>query len=82
MRNNSTPDRKKFLGILMIPQMKINLKTQEEYALCLDKFVDMLKKANTYQYYIENYNLTNSIRNLYMETIRFVYILYMFLKIL
>ena len=37
--------------------MKINSETQEEYALCLDEFVDMLKKANAYQYYIENYNL-------------------------
>jgi len=42
----------------MIPQMKINPETQEEYALCLDEFVDMLKKANVYQYYIKNYNLT------------------------
>ncbi len=41
----------------MIPQMKINPKTQEEYALHLDEFVDMLKKANVYQYYIKNYNL-------------------------
>ncbi len=48
MRNNSTPDRKKFLGILMILQMKINSETQEEYALHLDEFVDMLKKANVY----------------------------------
>jgi len=57
VRNDSTSDRKKFLGILMIPQMKINPKTQEEYALHLDEFVDMLKKANVYQYYIKNYNL-------------------------
>ncbi len=41
----------------MISQMKINLKTQKEYALRLDEFVDMLKKANVYQYYIKNYNL-------------------------
>jgi hypothetical protein len=57
VRNDGTPDRKKFLGILMISQMKINPETQEEYALRLDEFVDMLKKANAYQYYIENYNL-------------------------
>ena len=37
--------------------MKINPETQEEYALRFDEFVDMLKKANAYQYYIENYNL-------------------------
>ena len=42
----------------MILQMKINSETQEEYALHLDEFVDMLKKANVYQYYIKNYNLT------------------------
>ncbi|GBB87106.1 hypothetical protein RclHR1_18300008 [Rhizophagus clarus] len=37
--------------------MKINPETQEEYALRLNEFADMLKKANAYQYYIENYNL-------------------------
>ncbi|RIA94345.1 hypothetical protein C1645_818164 [Glomus cerebriforme] len=57
VRNNGTPDRKKFLSILMIFQMKINPEIQEEYALCLNEFVDMLKKANAYQYYIKNYNL-------------------------
>ena len=57
VRNDGIPDRKKFLGILTISQMKINPETQEEYALRLDEFVDMLKKANAYQYYIENYNL-------------------------
>src|SRR6266498_402067 len=57
VRNNGTSNRKKFLGILTIPQTKINPETQEEYALRLNEFVDMLKKANAYQYYIENYNL-------------------------
>ncbi|GES78585.1 hypothetical protein GLOIN_2v1768628 [Rhizophagus clarus] len=37
--------------------MKINPESQEEYALRLNEFVGMLKKANAYQYYIENYNL-------------------------
>ena len=58
VRNNGTSNRKKFLGILTIPQTKINPETQEEYALRLNEFVDMLKKANVYQYYIKNYNLT------------------------
>ncbi len=57
MRNDSTLNRKKFLNIFTISQMKINPETQKEYALCFDKFVNMLKKANAYQYYIENYNL-------------------------
>jgi hypothetical protein len=48
-------DRWKYLGI----QLKKNPEMQEEYALHLDEYVDMLKKANAYQYYyyIENYNL-------------------------
>ena len=54
VKNDGTPDKKKFLGILTIPQMKIN---PESYALYLSEFVDMLKKANAYQYYIKNYNL-------------------------
>src|SRR5215211_5441749 len=44
-------NRKKFLGILLTPQLKKN-------PLRFDEFVDMLKKANAYQYYIEKYNLT------------------------
>ncbi|RIA79789.1 hypothetical protein C1645_839912 [Glomus cerebriforme] len=48
VRNDETPDRKRFLGILSIPQMKINPQTQEEYALHIDEYVDMLKKNNSF----------------------------------
>ncbi len=58
VRNDKTSNRKRFLGILSIFQIKINLETQEEYALCVDKFIDMFKKTNSYQYFIDNYNLT------------------------
>jgi len=37
--------------------MKINLKTQEKYALHVDEYLDMLKKTNSYQYFIDNHNL-------------------------
>ncbi|CAG8574489.1 4615_t:CDS:2, partial [Dentiscutata heterogama] len=57
VRNDSTPNRKRFLDILLIPQMKINPLTQEEHALHFDEFVDILKKANVYQYYIKTYNI-------------------------
>ena len=46
VRNDGIFNRKKFLGILTISQMKINPETQEEYALRLNEFVDMLKKTN------------------------------------
>ncbi|CAG8631280.1 23056_t:CDS:2, partial [Dentiscutata erythropus] len=48
---------RKGLDILSIPQMKINPLTQEEHALRFDEFVNMLKKANAYQYYIKTYNI-------------------------
>jgi hypothetical protein len=57
VRNDGTPDRKKFLGIPSYghKQMKINPMTQEEYALNLSKFIDRFKKNSKYP--IENYNL-------------------------
>ena len=58
IRNNRTPDRKRFLDIFSISQIKINPKIQEKYALCINEYVDMLKKTNNYQYFIDNHNLT------------------------
>ena len=48
VRNDGIFNRKKFLGILTISQMKINPEIQEEYALRLNEFVDIFKKANIY----------------------------------
>ncbi|CAG8480142.1 2247_t:CDS:2 [Ambispora gerdemannii] len=68
VRNDRTPDRKRFLGILSIPQMKINPKTQE-HALHVDEYLDMLKKTNSYQYFIDNHNLAE--RMVYKEYINY-----------
>ena len=69
MRNDGTPDRKRFLGILPISQMKINPKTQEEHALHIDKYVDILNKTNSYQFFIDNHNLAE--RMVYKEYINY-----------
>ncbi|CAG8797341.1 21479_t:CDS:2, partial [Gigaspora rosea] len=66
VKNDGTSDRKRFLSILSIPQMKINPETQEEYALRVDEFVDMLKKTNSYQYFIDNHNLTEQVYKEYI----------------
>jgi hypothetical protein len=54
VRNDGTPDRKKFLGILTIPQMKINPETQEEYIIACDEFHALFRKS--YSKYIEIIN--------------------------
>src|SRR5581483_9665104 len=38
VRNNGTPNRKKFLGILKKGQMIINSETQEEYVIICEEF--------------------------------------------
>ncbi|EXX73615.1 hypothetical protein RirG_058760 [Rhizophagus irregularis DAOM 197198w] len=58
VRNDSTPDRKKYLGILLTYERKINPQTQEEYDFHTDEYVNCLKKAyneNIAQKYIKEY---------------------------
>ncbi|GBB92536.1 hypothetical protein RclHR1_02020018 [Rhizophagus clarus] len=58
MRNDSTPDRKKYLGIFLLVERRINPQTQEEYDLHTDEYVNGLKKAfnkNIAQKYIKKY---------------------------
>ena len=58
MRNDSTPDRKKYLGILSTSERKINPLTQEEYDLHTNEYVNCIKKAyneNIAQKYIKEY---------------------------
>ena len=45
MRNDDTPDRKKFLGILEYNQMVKNSETQEEYALTCNEFYALFRKS-------------------------------------
>ena len=45
VRNDGTPDRKKFLGILGYNQMVKNPETQEEYALACNEFMLYLEKV-------------------------------------
>ena len=54
MRNNGTPDRKKFLGILRKGQMVINPETQEEYALTCNEFYALFRKS--YSKYVKKIN--------------------------
>src|SRR5881394_3815447 len=44
VRNDNTPDRKKYLGILRKEQMVKNPETQEEYAIACDGFYALFKK--------------------------------------
>ena len=44
VRNDGTPDRKKFLGILRKGQMVINPKTQEEYVIACEEFYVYFRK--------------------------------------
>ena len=58
VRNDGTPDKKKYLGILSTSERKINPQTQEEYDLLTDDNVNCLKKAyneNIAQKYIKEY---------------------------
>jgi hypothetical protein len=58
IRNDGSPNRKKYLGILSTRERKINLQTQEEYVLHIDEYVNCLKKAyneNIAQKYIKEY---------------------------
>ena len=45
MRNNGTPDRKKFLGILSKGQMVINPETREEYIIACNEFYALFRKG-------------------------------------
>ena len=45
MRNDGTPDRKKFLGILEYNQMVKNPETQEEYAKACNEFYALFRKS-------------------------------------
>ena len=44
MRNDGTPNRKKFLGILRKGQMVINPETQEEYVIACEEFYAYFRK--------------------------------------
>src|SRR6266536_3473189 len=45
MRNDGTPDRKKFLGILGYNQMVKNPEMQEEYALACNEFYALFRES-------------------------------------
>ena len=45
MRNDDTPDRKKFLGILRKGQMVINPEMQEEYTLACNEFYTLFRES-------------------------------------
>ena len=45
VRNDSTPDRKKFLGILEHNQMVKNPETQEEYAIACNEFYALFRES-------------------------------------
>jgi hypothetical protein len=45
VRNDGTPDRKKFLGILRKGQMVINPETQEEYAKACNEFYVLFRES-------------------------------------
>ena len=58
VRKDGTPDRKKYLGILLTHERKINPQTQEEYDFHTNDYVNRLKKAyneNITQKYIKEY---------------------------
>ncbi|RIA78742.1 hypothetical protein C1645_842449 [Glomus cerebriforme] len=58
VRNDGTPDRKKYLGIFSLVERRINPQTQEEYDFHTDENVNCLKKAfneNLAQKYIKKY---------------------------
>ena len=58
VRNDGSPDRKKYLGILSTRERKINPQIQEEYDLHTDEYVNCIKKAyneNIAQKYIKEY---------------------------
>jgi len=44
VRNDGTPDRKKYLGMISKGQMVKNPETQEEYAIACDEFYALFKK--------------------------------------
>jgi hypothetical protein len=45
VRNDGTPNRKKFLGILRKGQMVINPEMQEEYAIAYNEFYALFRKS-------------------------------------
>ena len=45
MRNDGTPDRKKFLGILGYNQMVKNPETQKEYAIACNEFYALFRES-------------------------------------
>ena len=45
VRNDGTPDRKKFLGILRKGQMVTNPETQEEYTLACNEFYALFRNS-------------------------------------
>ncbi|RGB24211.1 hypothetical protein C1646_773403 [Rhizophagus diaphanus] len=58
VRNDGTPNRKKYLGIFSLVERRINPQTQEEYDFHSDEYVNGLKKAftkNLAQKYIKEY---------------------------
>jgi hypothetical protein len=65
VRNDGTPDRKKYLGILSLVKRKINSLIQKEYDLHTDEYANCIKKAyneNIVQKYIKEYLVKRTIR--------------------
>ena len=66
VRNDGTPDRKKFLGILTYNQMVKNPEMQEEYALACNEFYALFRES--YSKYIGIINpikLTHHMRSIF-----------------
>ena len=64
VRNDGTPDRKKFLGILRKGQMVINPETQEEYAIACNEFYALFRKS--YSKYIGIINPVHHMRSIFI----------------
>ncbi|PKK56774.1 hypothetical protein RhiirC2_858474 [Rhizophagus irregularis] len=65
VRNDGTPNRKKYLGILSLVKRKINSLTQKEYDLYTNEYANCIKKAyneNIAQKYIKEYLVKQAIR--------------------
>ena len=55
VRNDDTPDRKKYLGILRKEQMVKNSEMQEEYTIACNEFYALFKK-----HYLQYIGIINS----------------------
>ena len=59
MRNDGTPNKKKFLGILRKGQMVINLEMQEEYVIACEEFYAYFRK-----YYSKYIGIINPVKSI------------------